>query len=124
MAHYRLGMAKKKAGDRLGAGKEFMTAVHANPALCPALNELGLISLGEGDYIRAFDYFSDAAEADTTFSDAYYNMAGIRMNMGKYASAAEYYQKYLDFAENPEDSSEVRSRIEMLSSAVNKAGGK
>lgn len=123
MAHYRLGILKKKMGDGKGAKEEFMAAVQANSSLSSALNELGILSLGDGDYTGAFDYFSDAAAADSTFSDAYYNMAGIRMNMGNYSSAAEYYRKYLDFAGNPEDSSEVRARIDILSSRTLNTGG-
>ena len=88
-----------------------------NPDFAPAYNEYGIMALGRGDYDEALKLLKKAVALDTLYADAYYNMGGVLVNMGDYEEAATAFEQYLKHTEEPDDSTEVRTRIEILHAA-------
>lgn len=74
-AHFRLGLAYEKAGDRDKAAGQYRKAVDLKPDFATALNNLGAVYIAQGEYDQAAKTLRRAVEAKQDYAGAYGNLA-------------------------------------------------
>ncbi|HET9528995.1 MAG TPA: tetratricopeptide repeat protein [Blastocatellia bacterium] len=114
-AHNNLGILYARRGDSSRAVMEFKIAVEQSSGLYPdAHYNLGIALFSVGRVEAAVREFRDAIDQSGPFPEAHYNLATALTRLGRNDEAAREFEMYLQLAENPKDSEEVRARISNL----------
>jgi len=99
-ALYAQALAKHRAGRLVEAKKLYRRVIELDARNLPALNNLGVIYLGEGNYSKAIGYFQQALNINGRYADAHYNLACAYARKNDKDRSLFYLKNAIDF--NPE----------------------
>jgi Flp pilus assembly protein TadD len=92
-AHFNLGYALSKGGDKAGAEAAFRAAIAADPQHATAHSNLGiLLGWDRGDWAGAEAAFRAAIAADPQYASAHSNLGAVLHNRGRRGRAEAAYR--------------------------------
>jgi Flp pilus assembly protein TadD len=89
LLQYKLAMALDKSNDKTGELAALDQAIHLNPNLPEAQNQLGYLAIRSGDTAKAEEYFRAAVRASPSYAAAWINLAAAFASETRWKDAGD-----------------------------------
>lgn len=98
LAHYNIGYAYHRIGDRSGARRHLEMALFLAPGMCKAANALGLLLQDIGDAKGAREAFERAVKQCPKFAEPYYHLGVMLQKADDHVSAEAMFARCAEIA--------------------------